>query len=239
MIAIILAFLAYLLIALTGLCTAWRRRALIHATSISLALQAIAIAIALYPQRPIAIALLFAFVATSGFLIEKIGVTYGIPFGAYRYTGALAPTILGVPIQIAVAWWSVTIPSFAVASTITPHPLFRIIIAAQLITAFDLFIDHTFVHLRLWQWQKRGIVFGIPLSNYAGWFLTAILICSGISLFPIEVRSSALVAIYSLTVCMQSFAYLFLWPWRNRLLLTVAVPALLWPLIIIALRIMQ
>ena len=39
----------------------------------------------------------FATVATATTLIERIGTTTGLPFGRYRYTGALRPTVAGVP----------------------------------------------------------------------------------------------------------------------------------------------
>ena len=41
-------------------------------------------------------------------------------------------------------------------------------------TAWDLFLDPQMVGEGYWAWARRGLYRGIPLSNFAGWFLTGL-----------------------------------------------------------------
>jgi putative membrane protein len=106
---------------------------------------------------------------TAGFVAEAAGVATGYPFGAYSYTGALAPTLLGVPLVVAGAWmiliaWvrQLAIPIWA---------------GAIAMTLFDLVIDPLSANtLGYWKWSYPGPYYGVPLSNFAGWFCVSFLI---------------------------------------------------------------
>jgi putative membrane protein len=49
--------------------------------------------------------------------VEYIGVTTGLPFGRYRYTAALQPQLLGVPLAIVCAWLMVALGAWQLATT--------------------------------------------------------------------------------------------------------------------------
>ena len=111
--------------------------------------------------------------AAIGFAAEAIGVRFGFPFGAYRYTAVLAPSIFGVPIVIAAAWM--------ILVTYLRQRLRRgqmyVVYAAFLMFAIDLLIDPVSTNiLHFWEWRASGFYFGIPLSNFAGWILVSALI---------------------------------------------------------------
>ena len=117
--------------------------------------------------------------------LEYLGSSYGILFGGYDYTDRLGPKLLGkVPAIIPIAWFMMLYPSWATAGylltrfrlTAVPMPAVRVGIAASAMTAWDLSLDPRMVADGNWVWRAAGPYFGIPLSNYLGWFVTAALI---------------------------------------------------------------
>ncbi|KJE49889.1 MULTISPECIES: carotenoid biosynthesis protein [Acidiplasma] len=108
-------------------------------------------------------------------LIEIIGVNSGYPFGRYYYTSLLGPRIYGVPYAIPLFW--VSIIYFAgIAGN------FRLYSVPFLMVILDLSFDPRF-SLHLWHWIKPGIYFGVPLSNFAGWFAASLIIMAVIGIF--------------------------------------------------------
>ncbi|RMG63836.1 MAG: carotenoid biosynthesis protein [Chloroflexi bacterium] len=124
--------------------------------------------------------------------MEYLGSTYGLIFGNYDYTDNLGPKALGkVPIIIPVAWFMMLYPAWSVAEVLVARrrnarhdtaarhlvlPIVPIGIAALAMTAWDLSLDPRMVADGNWVWRDGGAYFGIPLSNYVGWFLTSALI---------------------------------------------------------------
>jgi putative membrane protein len=52
------------------------------------------------------------------------------------------------------------------------------VLAALLTTATDLVIDPLAANrLGYWKWAETGSYYGIPLVNFAGWFVTALVAC--------------------------------------------------------------
>lgn len=134
-----------------------------------------------------------------GFVIaltfEYLGSVTGFLFGDYDYSNTLGPRFLGeVPFVIPLAWFMMLYPSWVVgehlvtyvirrfsprplsSSTVLPFSLLRILIAALAMTAWDLSLDPRMVADGAWVWLQSGAYFGIPLSNYFGWFVTAAVI---------------------------------------------------------------
>jgi uncharacterized membrane protein len=131
-----------------------------------------------------AVAMLMASFAIA-LTLEYLGSSYGILFGEYDYTDRLGPKLLGkVPAIIPIAWFMMLYPSWATAGylltrfrlTAVPMPAVRVGIAASAMTAWDLSLDPRMVADGNWVWRAAGPYFGIPLSNYLGWFVTAALI---------------------------------------------------------------
>ncbi len=108
-----------------------------------------------------------------GFTAEAIGVRFGFPFGAYRYSNVLAPAWIGVPLGIGAAWM--------ILVTYIRQRLGRtrayVCLAAGFMVAIDLLIDPIAANLlHYWEWKTSGVYFGIPLSNFAGWLLVSLMI---------------------------------------------------------------
>lgn len=106
-----------------------------------------------------------------GLAAEVVGVHVGLPFGAYVYTATLAPRVLGVPLVMAAAW----VVLFAYVRQMARRPL----AAAAWMTAIDLVIDPLAANrLGYWVWAHPGPYYGIPWSNFAGWFAVSLLLFS-------------------------------------------------------------
>lgn len=107
---------------------------------------------------------------------EWIGSTTGVPFGRYRYSGALRPTLGGVPVLVPAAWFAMAVPARETAHAALGRastPARRIGLGAVALTAWDLFLDPQMVGEGYWRWQRQGRYRGIPLTNYLGWLLVS------------------------------------------------------------------
>ncbi len=116
-------------------------------------------------------------VAAAGFLVELCGAHTGVPFGRYVYTGVLRPTMFGVPLVMAFAWVTLVAYLKAALSSLNLSRWTCALAAAVWMTAIDLVIDPLAANqLGYWRWTERGAYYGIPLSNFAGWFTTSFVI---------------------------------------------------------------
>jgi putative membrane protein len=141
---------------------------------------------------------------------EKLGTTTGVPFGRYRYTGRLQPTIGGVPVIVALAWFAMGVPSREVGRR-------RWWAGALALTAWDLFLDPQMTAEGYWRWQGPGrfAYRGIPVSNYLGWLVTGAGIMVLLDrLLPAGPDPAAttpdrpLVAVYTWMAVMQTLGFL-------------------------------
>ncbi len=125
---------------------------------------------------------LSAFAITLSF--EAIGVATGALFGDYAYSDQLGPKAFGlVPLIIPIAWFMVLYPASALADFLLAsfrpglsgwkRALAHSGLAALAMTAWDLSLDPRMVEGGYWAWRGGGAYFGIPLSNYLGWWVTA------------------------------------------------------------------
>jgi putative membrane protein len=120
----------------------------------------------------------FAAVVLLGFLAEFIGVRTGLLFGRYHFSEMLGPKILGtVPLVMPFAWFNVAVPAHAIAARALPDRAFRRwLLGAGLMLAWDLSIDPVMGHLYpYWVWESPGAYYGIPLSNFIGWYAVGLL----------------------------------------------------------------
>ncbi|GAA3705724.1 carotenoid biosynthesis protein [Gordonia hankookensis] len=117
-----------------------------------------------------------------GLLAESVGVRTGFPFGSYEYTGNLGPEFLDVPIVIPFAWVMMAWPALAVARRLVgPRRRWATaVVGACALTAWDIFLDPQMVDQGHWAWRfphpAPPGVDGIPLTNFAGWFVVSFLL---------------------------------------------------------------
>jgi uncharacterized membrane protein len=145
-----------------------------------------------------------------------VGVHTGVPFGDYAYTGTLGPQLLGVPAIVPLAWAMLAYPALLVARTLLgsrPRPLLVVPLAAWALATWDVFLDPQMVDAGHWRWAHPGPalpgVAGIPLTNYVGWLLVALLLQALLSrVVPGGPRSDALpLALYAWTYLSSVLAH--------------------------------
>ena len=123
-----------------------------------------------------------------GLLVESIGRSTGFPFGAYDYTDSLGAKVLGVPLVIPLAWAMMAYPALLAAQRLARSRVIVTVIGAWLLATWDVFLDPQMVAEGHWEWVDPtpalwGVP-GIPIGNYLGWLLTALVMISLLSLLP-------------------------------------------------------
>ena len=127
------------------------------------------------PDKSKSLSIRLALVGVFGWIIEIVGVKTGVIFGHYHYEGALGIKIAEVPPLIGVNWILMVYSSLAVLSQLKiDNKLTLIIIGALSITLLDLLIEPVAIALNFWSWENNTI----PLQNYFGWFVTALILNS-------------------------------------------------------------
>ncbi|MDK2464162.1 MAG: carotenoid biosynthesis protein [Candidatus Korarchaeota archaeon] len=112
-----------------------------------------------------------------GLAFEVVGVRYGIPFGRYSYS-EFGPEILEVPVPVVIAWGIYLFVCYSAASSLTRRVWARVALASAMMVALDLAVDPVMVAQGAWSWEEGGPWFGIPLSNFLGWFtVSAVALC--------------------------------------------------------------
>jgi len=115
---------------------------------------------------------------------ELMGTTTGIPFGAYQYTTLLGYRIAGhVPFPIPLSWFFMIYSALAISSRVLPardELRIRVLwaaVAGLILTAWDVAMDPAMSNAtKHWVWDTSGVYFGMPLTNWLGWWGTGSLI---------------------------------------------------------------
>lgn len=140
--------------------------------------------------------------------VEKIGTATGVPFGEYDYTGALQPTMAGVPVIVPLAWFAMGAPALEVGHRITGSRAGAVAVGGLALTAWDLFLDPQMVDAGYWAWEVDGPYHGIPLSNYAGWLVTALVVLAAVDrIRPAVPSSTPLLWLYTWWTVMSTIGF--------------------------------
>ncbi|BCJ61135.1 carotenoid biosynthesis protein [Micromonospora endophytica] len=127
---------------------------------------------------------LVALATGGGLAIEALGVATGFPFGSYDYSGQLGPKLAGVPLIIPLAWTWMAWPAWLVATRLVKRWPGRIALATLGLATWDLFLDPQMVAEGHWVWRDAEPALpglpGIPVSNYLGWLLFAVLVMTAL-----------------------------------------------------------
>ena len=119
-------------------------------------------------------------------IFENMSILTGFPFGHYYYTDGLGPKLFLVPILIGPAYIGTGYLSWMLARVILGgteqrlpgYSIFTVpALASFLMVSWDLSFDpiaSTINHN--WIWEQGGNYFGVPFSNFMGWFLTVFVV---------------------------------------------------------------
>lgn len=137
-------------------------------------------------------AILFVIASVIATTSEHFSVTAGFPFGYYIHTSAMGPQIFQVPIIIGPVYFGMTYLVWALVLAVfgTEYERRREfmfvapVIAACIVTGFDMCFDPIGSTIGgYWHYRESGGYFGVPLSNYVGWFINAWAIFQCFALF--------------------------------------------------------
>lgn len=121
----------------------------------------------------IALGLLFAYT----YAIEFVGATTGVPYGEFHYEVSLGPMLLEtIPWALPLFFVPLVLNSYLLCLLLlgsrASSPLVRIPVIAGTIVAVDLVLDPAAVALGFWSFEAGGF-YGVPVTNFAGWVLSA------------------------------------------------------------------
>jgi uncharacterized membrane protein len=127
---------------------------------------------------------MLAICLTITFLVENIGVLTGLPFGHYHFeVGGALPHIGFIPIIVGPLYFGVGFLAWTIAGIVLDDADLHLdrrmnvialpIIASFVMVQWDAVMDPSNATLaHAWIWHDGGGYFGVPLSNYLGWYGT-------------------------------------------------------------------
>jgi putative membrane protein len=131
-----------------------------------------------YRSRGIFVFTAICLVVSNAF--ENLSIFSGFPFGHYHYSDALGLKLFQVPVLIGLAYLGMGYLSWTVARLIVDgrqagaNRLVAVpVVASFIMVSWDLTLDpvaSTIGHS--WIWRDGGAYFGVPVSNFLGWYLT-------------------------------------------------------------------
>ena len=118
--------------------------------------------------------ILIAFFGIFPIIVEAIGITTGLPYGEFYYSDWMGAKIFGlVPWSVAFAFAPLIFGSLTISTKLVHDWKLQIILSSIILVLVDMVLDPAAVVLSIWVWLVPGPYYGIPVSNYTGWFLTA------------------------------------------------------------------
>ena len=135
-----------------------------------------------------------------GNVFENLSILTGFPFGHYHFTDLMGPKLFQVPVLLGCAYIGMGYLSWTLArlilgrgeditgSRILSQPL----LAAFLMVVWDFSMDPAWANIaKAWIWHQGGAYFGVPLSNFFGWYLTTYAIYQSFALYLRRYRVKA------------------------------------------------
>ncbi|MFB6169457.1 MAG: bisanhydrobacterioruberin hydratase [Haloferacaceae archaeon] len=111
------------------------------------------------------------------YAIEFVGIHTGWPYGEFAYGASLGPTIGGVPVGLPVFFVPLVVNAYLLCLLLlgdrAASPLVRLPVTVGAVVLMDLALDPGAVSLGFWSYAGGGPYYGVPVSNYLGWVLSA------------------------------------------------------------------
>jgi putative membrane protein len=134
-----------------------------------------------------------AFCMGVGGLSEILSLRTGFPFGHYVFTDLMGPKVLQVPLLLVLAYLGIGYCSWVLAVLILGlrnkalsgvRAVAVPLLAGLIMMTWDVSMDSIWATLdRAWIWRDGGSYFGVPVSNFLGWYLTAFLFYLGFAFY--------------------------------------------------------
>jgi uncharacterized membrane protein len=137
-----------------------------------------------------------------GNISENLGVATGFPYGRYYFLDLMGPKLFHVPVLLGLAYIGMAYVSWTLGRLIVgnfsatgAHLLAVPLTASFIMVAWDLAQDPVWgTVLHGWVWRDGGLWFGVPISNYLGWYATLFTIYLAFALYLRRRRAQAISA---------------------------------------------
>ncbi|MFB6255822.1 MAG: bisanhydrobacterioruberin hydratase [Haloplanus sp.] len=111
------------------------------------------------------------------YAIEFVGLRTGWPYGEFHYGIDLGPTLAGVPVGLPVFFLPLVCNAYLLCLLLlgprARAASVRLPAVIGTVVTMDFVLDPGAVALGFWTYPGGGAVYGVPLSNFAGWVLSA------------------------------------------------------------------
>jgi uncharacterized membrane protein len=174
----------------------------------------------------------FVFSSLLSLAAELIGTSTGYPFGGYSYSTLLGYRIFNlVPFPIPISWYFMLYCSLAMAGRLmkaddSAAGRWKWALAGgAILSAWDVSMDPAMVVTAHWVWAEPGFFYGMPLTNWIGWFFTGTMVARVMLIFlpPSAIKAKvsptwfplalyAVNGVMSTTICI---AHGFTWAWAG------------------------
>ena len=134
-----------------------------------------------------------------GTFFESVSLRTGFPFGYYRFTDLMGPKLFNLPILLALAYVGTGYLSWILAVVVldcqhkplSGRNIVLLPLAASFVmTAWDFSMEAVWADIdHAWVWRDGGSYYGVPASNFCGWFLTVYIFYQ---LFALYLRNRAI-----------------------------------------------
>jgi len=102
------------------------------------------------------------------YAVEVVGVSTGFPYGEFAYGVSLALPVFYIPLVVNAYLLCLLLLGGRASSL-----LVRVGVVAVTVVGMDVVLDPGAVALGFWSFEE-AFSYGVPLSNYAGWTLSAV-----------------------------------------------------------------
>ncbi len=111
------------------------------------------------------------------YVIEYVGVHTGVPYGEFFYGVDLGPIVAGVPLGLPIFFVPLVMNAYLLCLLLlgdrAAAGAVRLFAVIATVVTMDVVLDPGAVALGFWVYPNGGAFYGVPLSNYAGWILSA------------------------------------------------------------------
>lgn len=126
-------------------------------------------------------------------ILENTSILTGFPFGHYYYSDNLGLKLFLVPLVIAPAYFAMGYLSWSIAHILQgqydvrprgANVFFIPLIAAFVMVSWDVVMDPSSSTMdQNWIWLNGGSYWGVPFTNFLGWFFTVYLFFQAFALY--------------------------------------------------------
>ena len=118
--------------------------------------------------------LLIAVLSVYATCIEALSIVTSFPYGSFHYNAQLGYKLFDlVPWGVGFGWGPLVIGAFALGTWNFEKRWVQFAVGAGLLVFTDLILDPGAVLMNFWTWADPGVYYGIPVTNYLGWGLSA------------------------------------------------------------------